>query len=407
MFRLFLFQSIRPAIFCLFFVLAFSSSAKAAADNSPDESVSNALNYLLETVQQKQRALDMEKLSPLLEFAFNASNMGDEAQKINSLAHGEGVVLHKNINATMNKMLSYAFNPQVPAELVYPNVIRRGHWLPGSEILNLKSPIETLFASKENPLLLYGKEFEIITPDSNSGSYYEYTLNRCLLAFDEQGKKVLISIAQQAGPSSVGKKAFILNGDSSWNYVYSNEEGTNLSGIGWAEPVMYDSCTVSVYYEKQAAESPIGCTVFKWVNAGWGGINMVKKEHLVTGTNRFFTGFNEILASALTPSPAKMIAEKQRVSSLSRAERLAEFFPYARYVGEVASTNPPNKTYSSMFKDKSYADLLSDDNLISQMLKNYLRKEMKKTDLLELPSKQELEEATLSTASKNASSSPN
>lgn len=407
MFRSFLGQYLPLAILPLFFLALFSADANAAVDNSPSQSVSDSLEYLLKTAQQKQRAVDMEKLAPLLEFALNASSMGDEAQKVKSLSHGEGIVLHKNIHASMNKMLSYAFNPQVPAELVYPNVIRRGHWLPGSEILNLTVPIEKLFGSKNAPLLLYGKEFEVITPDSNSGSYYEYTLNRCLLAFDEQGKKVLISIAWQAAPSSVGKKAFILSEDNNWNYVYSNEEGTNLSGIGWAEPIMYDSCTVSVYYEKQAAQSPIGCTVFKWVNAGWGGINMVKKEHLVAGTNRFFTGFNEILASSRTPSPAKMIAEKQRLSALTRDERLVEFFPYARYVGEVASTNPPNGNYSNMFKNQSYAELLSDDDLISQMLKNYLRKEMNKTDVLEMPSKQEVDEAAWATASKNASSLPN
>lgn len=407
MFRSFLRQYVQLTIFSFFLLVVFSGNAKAAVENSPDQSVSTSLDYLLETVQQQQRAVDMTKLTPLLEFSLNAASLGNAAQKVKSASHGEGVVLHKSISATMNKMLSYAFNPQVPAELVYPNVIRRGQWLPGSEILNLKSPIEKLFGSKDNPLLLYGKEFEIITPDSNSGSYYEYTLNRCLLAFDDQGKKVLISVAWQAGPSSVGKKAFILNEDSSWNYVYSNEVGTNISGIGWAEPIMYDSCTVSVYYENQAAQAPIGCTVFKWVNAGWGGINMVKQEHLVNGTNRFFTGFNEILASSRTPSPAKMIAEKQRLSALTRDERLVEFFPYARYVGEVASTNPPNSTYSSMFKSKPYADLLSDEDLISQMLKNYLRKEMNKTDILEMPSKQEMEEAALAAASKNASSSPN
>ena len=362
-------------------------SPQASPQPSPDEQEA-ALAYIIEFTSTGSKSVDLAKLQPLLNMAAAAEG---KQLDLNSKKYGEGVFVSTELPVNMNTLVQFAFNPALPTEIIFPSTIRYGYWLPGSDILSLQSPLWKNWGTGEQPLILHGEEYEELTPNTDSGSYYTYNLKRTLIAFtDQQNRKVLLSVSMQSGPSAPGKKSFIVGDDAKWNYVYSNETGTTLSGVGWVEPIVYDSFTLNIFTESEPGAERLENAIFKWVNAGWGGINMVKRIHVLAGIERYLAGLKEVLAGA---SAQDLVAEKKRLEGLSQEQRLQEFFPYARYLQEQAlrGANLSNSAYKEVVKDGLYGNTLSQGQLVSQMLKNYLRKNLNKVDSLELPSASEQE----------------
>ena len=362
-----------------------NSNPASSLNSQPSaEEQEAALLYIIELTNSGNKDVNLAKLQPLLSMANG--NQGKKLD-ITSKKFGDGVFVNATLPVSMNKMLQFAFNPEIPSEIIFPSAIRYGYWLPGSDILNLSSPLWKTWGTAEKPLVLHGEEFEELTPNTDSGSYYSYILKRLLIAFiDPQGKKVLLSISMQKGSSEIGKKSFIVGDDNNWNYVYSNETGTNLSGIGWAEPVIYESFTLNIFTEKAPGASELDNAVFKWIDAGWSGINMVKRSHVQAGIDRYLAGFKEVMARG---NVQEISAEKKRLEALTQEQRLQEFFPYARYVQEQSLRGSNPDAYKNIAKDGAYGSTMSPERLTSQMLKNYLRKSMNKVDILELPSPNE------------------
>jgi hypothetical protein len=58
---------------------------------------------------------------------------------------------------------------------------------------------------------------------------------------------------------------------------------------------MYDSYAVVIYRELQTHPRTVRFGVFKWVRAGWAGINLVRSEHIYDGMLRFGYAFKEII----------------------------------------------------------------------------------------------------------------
>lgn len=394
-------------VFFVFACLMFTCAGKVVANNATQSENSStpaspspssqpsldeqeaAIAYLVELTSSGSKSVDLAKLQPLLNMAN--LNQGKELD-ITNKKFGDGVFVNIELPVSMNKMVRFAFNPEVPAEIIFPSAIRYGYWLPGSDILSLPSPLWKTWGSAEKPLVLHGEEFEELTPNTDSGSYYSYTLKRLLLAFvDQQGKKVLLTVSMQNGPSQPGKKSFIVGNDKDWNYVYSNEVGTNLSGIGWAEPVVYDSFTLNVFTEKEPGASILENAIFKWIDAGWSGINMVKRSHVQAGIKRYLAGFKEVMARG---NVDEIVAEKKRLDALTQDQRLEEFFSYARFVQEHSVRGDAPDAYKNAAKDGAYGSTMSPEQLVSQMLKNHLRKTLNKVDVLELPSPSEAKQMT-------------
>ncbi len=105
-----------------------------------------------------------------------------------------------------------------------------------------------------------------------------------------KGRPALISVSNQKGISDVGRKGLILGNDEDWNYIYSGEAGTTLPGTGWADTYMYGSASITIYYELGTNPKQVKCAVFKWLDAGWLGINFVKPAHIRKGQECRRTG---------------------------------------------------------------------------------------------------------------------
>ncbi len=207
-----------------------------------------------------------------------------------------------DINTTMDYLLKLAFNPDLPSFIVMPAMIRYSSWI---EIDDLKKLSDSLVDLKK-PVVVKGIEYVENTPDYFSGAYYDYTLDRTLILFKRKGRNVLITISKQKDVSDVGKQGFKLGTDDDWNFIYSDKVGLTKPGLGWVRSYLYDSYTVSVYYESETHPSSIRCGMFKWLRAGWSRINMVKEKHIYKGLDRYAKTYKQILENTLLPKPEEM-----------------------------------------------------------------------------------------------------
>jgi hypothetical protein len=115
----------------------------------------------------------------------------------------------------------------------------------------------------------------------------------------------------------VGKKGYILGKDEDWNYFYSGETGLTATGLGWVKSYMYDSAGISVYSESAPGASQVRVANFKWLRAGWSGLNMVQTEHIYKGLKRFAKAFREVLESPQLPAVRTLEESCSRIAGLS------------------------------------------------------------------------------------------
>jgi hypothetical protein len=118
--------------------------------------------------------------------------------------------------------------------------------------------------------------------------------------------KLMINIYWQHEPSAAGKKGWVLGKDDDWSYLYTDEKGLNLKGLGWVSTYMYDSYGISIYYQPDAANPTVICGVVSWVRAGWAGINMVQPRHIRDGLVRMARAFTEVIENPRLPAPARL-----------------------------------------------------------------------------------------------------
>ncbi|MDR2696484.1 MAG: hypothetical protein LBC79_08935 [Deltaproteobacteria bacterium] len=288
--------------------------------------------------------------------------------------HGEGALLRQTFRSPFAKLVRYCFDPRIPTEVLYPMVLRRGHWLPDSRLVKENIPLWSELDT-QTMRVLRGTEYEEITPDSFSGCYYNYKLLRLVVLLQVDGKPALLSVARQDGPSSVGRKAAIVGEDSDWNYVYTRAVGSNLPLASWAETYMYDSVTVSLMYPNGEGG---GLAFFKWVKAGWANMNMVKSKHIRAGGERFLFSMRQVLDARNLPEPEAISAHRDELAALDDAALHAAFEPHAAALASGAQNNSilSKPDFQAVLKDGAYARQLGRRELISELMKLYMKERL-------------------------------
>lgn len=347
--------------------------------------VEAAINHLLKRKRDSAEPPRLDKIAPLLEYmlAVDGSGKGMHPEKRNE---GLGVYWHGVLNKPFAEALRYFFNPNIPPEILYPASLRRSRWLPGSDILSLEEPVWRLFESLgDEPLVLLGRELEEITPDDFSGGYYAYTQTRVLILLRYQGVPMLLAIAWQDGKSDVGRKGGILGPYENWDFVYTREVGGTASGIGWMSTYMYASASISLIFP-QSGDST-GYSMFKWLKAGWAGLNVVKREHIGSGADRNFRGMLEIIDGANGVSVEELEEISGRYDAAARADLLAEARPYAGELAKLAKNDEilGRDEFQAVLANGRYAETLPDDELRSLLKVLALKRKLGKTVLGERP----------------------
>lgn len=219
-------------------------------------------------------------------------------------------------NRNLSQILKLSYNPELPSFFTNPSSIRLSYWTRFEEGQASMPKLWEFLDGNQFPIIVRGHEIVENTPDLNTGGYYRYGLDRALILTKYQGNNLLISLSKQTDVSGVGKKGLVLGSDDDWNYLYSGKKGLNKSGLGWVKSYMYDSFSVVVYYEIPGETPQVKCGAFKWLNAGWGKINMVKEHHIHKGLLRYAEAFKAVVENPKLPELSDMVDAFDRIRTM-------------------------------------------------------------------------------------------
>lgn len=334
---------------------------KLSKDPEPlAKDIESGIDHLFETLDNPAGKLDAARIDAMLNFVVNGQDDPKDIKPAKRYG-GHAICLRQNVSSDLNTILRYFYNPDIPNFLLCPAVLRLSGWHEGSQFLKREKPIWEELATLDQPVLTRGREFESCTPDSFGEAYFRYDLNRLIILMKYQGKNVLVSVSLQEDQSDVGRKGAILN-DTEWEYFYSGIEGLNRGMIGWMDTFMYKSASVLVFVEQDGPAKESTIFLFKWLKAGWAGMNVVKRSHIYDGTLRYARSLTKVLESP-TLTPDELVAGMKDVSNLSQAEADELILQYAKNFELRFKDDPKLKSreYAKVIADGGYEKVLDKD----------------------------------------------
>lgn len=362
---------------CLAIVLALAPQPAAAGlfgDSELDKALEGAdkdVRSLMEINERAELPFHNTRARKLLTFVA----MEKEApQKLApaDLDGAEGAYWEFSIPRSLNSMAAYLFNPEVPAHAVYPGAVRLGGWMEPEVAATALKPLQSALPDMDNPVVFRGTEYEATTPDPSSGTYFLYDLRRLVAGYVAGEAPVIISVSQMLGKSDIGKKGVAFGPPGSWYYFYSGIKGNLMTGVGWAESRMYNSA--SVYVLRQTAPDTTQVSLFKWVRAGWKGMNMVKRSHILAGMQAFEGNLREVLGNASLPSPQDIAAQAGAIADYSDETMREKLAPLQGLLEKSAKDNDDlqRKEFSSLVQG-GYLQSLTRQDLAAELIKDYMR----------------------------------
>lgn len=345
--------------------------------------VEQDLGQLIDMTQKRGSAVNVQDFAPLLDYVLQVKGDARDLVPARRL-DANGTVLHMGMKTGLARLMRYCYNPAIPNYLLFPSVLRLGGWYAGSDIVDKDPKPWTHLSKLDRPVALWGTEYEVNTPDSFGGGYYRYDLHRLIILAKYAGKNVLISVSRQKDRSSVGKKAVILD-DGEWSYFYSGINGLNKGLIGWADTYLYDSASVQVFVEDSPNHTSL--TLFKWLRAGWSGLNMVQKDHINDGVTRFAGAFKKIVESDRLPEPDELAQRVRELATMSDAELDHKISAYAIAIENIARTTPAmNKNeFQKVVEGGKYGRIMNREERVSAILVEYLKSRLGKRPLVDFP----------------------
>jgi len=228
------------------------------------------------------------------------------------------------IEADLEDVLRYGYNPQLPSSVTRPNSVRWARWK--SRTFRADPPSRQLWkclTTAEAPVVVQGIEREETSPDLSTGGYYVYDIKRSLILLPQRQRPIFISIAFQGDVSEIGCKGDIIGPDTDWSYFYSEEEGLNRFGLGWVESRLTKAFSVAVY--QQTAPGTVRCSCLNWLRGGWKGLNVIRSKHILNGLKRFGRGASRVLESPRLPPHKVLAGWYQSLQQLARGALNARY----------------------------------------------------------------------------------
>ena len=363
-------------IFGLMPIFLFPGNGLSAADGSGRSEAppvwDDGISYLLAMLRNREASFDVQKLSGLLDFVASEKS-GDTNLDPGKRENATGAYFFVDVKAPLSKVIKYAYNPRIPAYLTLPSVVRLCGWQ-----VKPTGPVSSLWKKVGNvndPLMLRGVEYEEITPDLTTGAYYRYSMDRMMILLKYQGRDYFISVTRQKNPSNVGKKGAIIGPDTDWNYFYSGQQGLNTTGLGWVSSYMYDAFSVSLLFEQGTSKTRTRLVTFKWLRAGWNGLNMVKRENILEGCKRFALGFRKVLESPRLPQAERLIEVYAKIKGLPDQDLTARLQPIDAALQKLCRTDPnlSRKDFKDIIESGKYLAGMSREEREGLLMTEYMK----------------------------------
>lgn len=349
-------------------ILTATNSVQAEEQQNIPETVYSALEYIL-SCSLEDADVETDKLSDLIHFV--GTFPADSDMKLKERKGASGAFHSFSINGNLSKVLDYVYNPDIPGYITAPSSLQNQELLT-PELVDALRNLPSAVESDNDIRVMHGREREIITPDTNTGGYYKYIQDRLVILLPGPTGPVLISTAIQIDSSEVGKKGCVVGEDKDWNYLYSDETGLNKTGLGWVDSYMYHSDSVIIYVADTAKEL-IHVGSFKWLNAGWAKMNMVKSSHILNGQKRFSSDFKAVLESPGLPDPQVLEGKYQELLQTSEQELRQRLSPHLQAMYESGDLRECSSSVKNMVSSGEYLQQMSQEEMIRVILLEYVK----------------------------------
>jgi hypothetical protein len=348
-----------------------------------DAEVENGLSYLIDLAQQPETVFDPKRVQSLLEYtvADDASARSlDPAKR----ASGYGVCVRSDIQAPLERILRYGFNPKIPSYVILPKLLRLSGRYPESDLVARDVKIWNSLSALDKPLVLRGREYEVTTPDTSTGGYYRYDLDRLTVLLKYRGSPLLISVSKMTHPSDVGKRAVIVD-DPNWTYFYSGEKGLSPAILKWMDTFIYDTSSVMIFHPAGNNRNATNVTLFKWLNAGWLGMNMVKPGHIRAGSERFIENFKYVMESQEMPDDGTLAQKYNQMRNLPDENLDTLIKNYARNFEQYAMKHSElsEDRFSRLIRNGGYAQILNREERVGVLMLEFLKGQFGKKPLID------------------------
>ena len=358
-------------------------STNSSRQPALDAEVENGLSYLIDLAQQPETAFDPTRVQSLLEYtdADDASaRSADPAKR----ASGYGVCVRSDIQAPLERILRYGFNPKIPSYVILPKQLRLSGRYPESDLVARDIEIWKSLSTLDKPLVLRGREYEVTTPDTSTGGYYRYDLDRLTILLQHRGSPLLISVSKMIRPSDVGKRAVIVD-DPNWTYFYSGEKGLSPAILKWMDTFIYDTSSVMIFHPAGNNRNVTNVTLFKWLNAGWLGMNMVKPSHIRAGSERFIKNLKYVMESKDMPDDGTLAQKYNQMRNLSDENLDTLIKSYARNFEQYAMKHNElsEDRFSRLIRNGGYAQILNREERVGVLMVEFLKSQFGKQPLID------------------------
>jgi len=246
--------------------------------------------------------------------------------------------------------------------------------------------VERYLDNLDTPVVENTLQYVEITPDTHSGAYYGYNLYQALVVFKYKQRKVIITISKQRDESTVGKKGYVLGTDDDWDYYYSGKKGLTVPALGWVSSYMYASSAINIYYEREPGSPRVRCAMFKWLRAGWSGINMVQRKHIYNGLKRFGGTFKQIMEHPALPPVEVLAADFSQIREYSDDTLRSKMDIYSNILKRRYNGDNQNgkKRIAKMLANKSHWSGMTRDEMEAALVIEYMKAVIGKTESAEI-----------------------
>jgi hypothetical protein len=370
-----------PYIFTLLLMFGTISPALGETELKVPTQVYPDLEYVLSLFQSSDD-LDPTQLTELIKFVtFTPAESG---MKLKERDGASGAFYSFTVQGDFADVLDYVYNPGIPLYVTMPSSLRQHEWL-APEVTQALMKLPRLVESADDIRLLRGRDREVITPDTNTGGYYRYTQDRVVTILPGPTGPVLISVSSQNDLSEVGKKGCIVGDDKDWNYLYSNETGLNKTGMGWVDSYMYSAHSILIYVV-DSSSNEIHLGSFKWLNAGWATMNMVKSSHILKGIKRFASDFKAVIEAPGLPSALALADKYRQLQQTSEAGLQQMVSPYLESLTSDSASGLDSSFFKRLLSSGKYLQQMSHEELVKVLLLEYVKGNIGKKTMVHLAS---------------------
>lgn len=329
-----------------------------------------ALEYAL-TIPGSKDQVESEKLLALVDFVRSATPGDSMAMENRDKATG---AFHAfTVQGDLERVARYSYNPDIPEYVTMPSSIRDQTWKTPQTPNELRRLTQALSAGEE--FVTRGTEQVTITPDSHTGGYYRYLQDMAVIVFPGPTGPVLISVSIQADPSDVGHKGCVVGNDSDWNYLYSAEKGLNKTGLGWVDSYMYSAHSALVLVS-DTEKGVVRAGTFKWLNAGWAGMNMVKPAHIVNGMKRFSGDFTMILDSGRLPEAKELAAFYLALKENEESQLRTMVAPHLETLSQSGDSAVQSSPFKNLLQSGEYLESMSKAEMVNVLMLQHLKEKI-------------------------------